>query len=384
MQFGDEGDILESKSNNSSSSGGNPKAQTGISLDTLFFVNLKQVKSLEASHVPRPTFVVTVAQFAEFAKENQFTASPLQSFTLQTSVPCGLCLSSLSLFLRRSDLHPSRLSLAQPPLSLSPLSFLSLVSLARCRSRRLESVSQASSTHLVLVKDRQFQTKISDLKILNFSHCRRSPPPPLLTSTAVALLYHRRQPLAAKHARRHPPPLQVRRVFSFASAFPLRLCLPYAIDDRQRSAAANRPLSLLGSVGVYGFGGSSQKRRKYDVQEEDDTMEMVQIGAERTKNVLILMSDTDGGHRASAEVIRDAFKLEFGDEYRALKEALALIRVCSRLEALLLKKKTLKFGDSPEIHAQKIPTYCFSFPFGEAVHCFPHELGLEIKNHAFF
>ncbi|KAK9149572.1 hypothetical protein Scep_008329 [Stephania cephalantha] len=50
--------------------------------------------------------------------------------------------------------------------------------------------------------------------------------------------------------------------------------------------------------------------------EEGETVEMVQIGAERTKNVLILMSDTGGGHRASAEAIRDAFKLEFGDEYR--------------------------------------------------------------------
>ncbi|KAM7473019.1 hypothetical protein LguiA_011202 [Lonicera macranthoides] len=70
-------------------------------------------------------------------------------------------------------------------------------------------------------------------------------------------------------------------------------------------------------VGVYGFGvGSSQKRCKYGIQDEDETMEMVQIGAERTKNVLILMSDTGGGHRASAEAIRDAFKLEFGDEYR--------------------------------------------------------------------
>ncbi|KAL0427214.1 UNVERIFIED_CONTAM: Monogalactosyldiacylglycerol synthase 2, chloroplastic [Sesamum latifolium] len=36
----------------------------------------------------------------------------------------------------------------------------------------------------------------------------------------------------------------------------------------------------------------------------------------RTKNVLILMSDTGGGHRASAEAIRDAFQLEYGDEYR--------------------------------------------------------------------
>lgn len=74
--------------------------------------------------------------------------------------------------------------------------------------------------------------------------------------------------------------------------------------------------TVLERVGVYGFGGSSQKRCKYDFQDEDDTMEMVQIGAERTKNVLILMSDTGGGHRASAEAIRDAFKLEYGDEYR--------------------------------------------------------------------
>ncbi|KAI3443898.1 hypothetical protein Pfo_000563 [Paulownia fortunei] len=72
-------------------------------------------------------------------------------------------------------------------------------------------------------------------------------------------------------------------------------------------------------VGVYGFGGgSSQKRFKYAIEyeEEDGTMEMEQIGAERTKNVLILMSDTGGGHRASAEAIRDAFQLEYGDEYR--------------------------------------------------------------------
>ncbi|KAF7146988.1 hypothetical protein RHSIM_Rhsim03G0125700 [Rhododendron simsii] len=38
----------------------------------------------------------------------------------------------------------------------------------------------------------------------------------------------------------------------------------------------------------------------------------------------------------------------------ALKEALAHVRVCSRLEGLLLKKKSLNSGDSPDIHAQKI------------------------------
>ncbi|EPS60277.1 hypothetical protein M569_14528, partial [Genlisea aurea] len=67
---------------------------------------------------------------------------------------------------------------------------------------------------------------------------------------------------------------------------------------------------------------SSQKRLKYAIEEEDEAefedgnMELDQIGAERTKNVLILMSDTGGGHRASAEAIRDAFRIEFGDEYR--------------------------------------------------------------------
>ncbi|KAH7547992.1 hypothetical protein ACOSP7_032700 [Xanthoceras sorbifolium] len=37
-----------------------------------------------------------------------------------------------------------------------------------------------------------------------------------------------------------------------------------------------------------------------------------------------------------------------------LKEALTHIRVCSRLDGLLLKKKLLSNGDSPEIHAQKV------------------------------
>ncbi|KAG6431550.1 hypothetical protein SASPL_109629 [Salvia splendens] len=70
-------------------------------------------------------------------------------------------------------------------------------------------------------------------------------------------------------------------------------------------------------VGVHRFGvRSSQKRCRHECGEEDGTMELQQIGAERTKNVLILMSDTGGGHRASAEAIKDAFWLEYGDQYR--------------------------------------------------------------------
>lgn len=73
--------------------------------------------------------------------------------------------------------------------------------------------------------------------------------------------------------------------------------------------------------GNHSTSSSSNLRCSFDSDDDyeegdESTMELMQIGAERTKNVLILMSDTGGGHRASAEAIRDAFKIEFGDEYR--------------------------------------------------------------------
>ncbi|CAH8285678.1 unnamed protein product [Eruca vesicaria subsp. sativa] len=52
--------------------------------------------------------------------------------------------------------------------------------------------------------------------------------------------------------------------------------------------------------------------------EDESAMELLPLGAQRTKNVLILMSDTGGGHRASAEAIRDAFKIQYGDKYRVI------------------------------------------------------------------
>ncbi|KAK6941714.1 Diacylglycerol glucosyltransferase, N-terminal [Dillenia turbinata] len=79
---------------------------------------------------------------------------------------------------------------------------------------------------------------------------------------------------------------------------------------------------VFSRVGGYYYG--SQKRwyaaHEMEIDEEDDdkNLELVQLGAERTKNVLILMSDTGGGHRASAEAIRDAFQIEFGDEYNII------------------------------------------------------------------
>lgn len=65
--------------------------------------------------------------------------------------------------------------------------------------------------------------------------------------------------------------------------------------------------------------GSFKKRSESQSsmnEDEDGGVELMEIGGQRTKNVLILMSDTGGGHRASAEAIRDAFQIEFGDEYK--------------------------------------------------------------------
>ncbi|CAL0299552.1 unnamed protein product [Lupinus luteus] len=41
-------------------------------------------------------------------------------------------------------------------------------------------------------------------------------------------------------------------------------------------------------------------------------------------------------------------------EKESLDEALAQIKMCSKLEELLLKKKYLSYGDSPELHAEKV------------------------------
>lgn len=49
---------------------------------------------------------------------------------------------------------------------------------------------------------------------------------------------------------------------------------------------------------------------------EDDALEKKDVAADNPKKVLILMSDTGGGHRASAEAIKAAFYEEYGDQYQ--------------------------------------------------------------------
>ncbi|XP_075513444.1 uncharacterized protein LOC142548800 isoform X1 [Primulina tabacum] len=63
-------------------------------------------------------------------------------------------------------------------------------------------------------------------------------------------------------------------------------------------------------------------------------------------------------HRHLGDGLGDGHETNYKEDIsltiEGLKEALAHIRACSRLEGLLLKKKALKFGDTTEIHAQKV------------------------------
>ncbi|KAB5538880.1 hypothetical protein DKX38_016413 [Salix brachista] len=80
---------------------------------------------------------------------------------------------------------------------------------------------------------------------------------------------------------------------------------------------------------------------------------LARIDAEATA----LRNSLDGimhSQKSSSEDQEKVFDENAKATIEALKEALAQIRICSRLEGLLLKKKTLNLGDSTDVHAQKV------------------------------
>ncbi|KAG6521200.1 hypothetical protein ZIOFF_018266 [Zingiber officinale] len=68
---------------------------------------------------------------------------------------------------------------------------------------------------------------------------------------------------------------------------------------------------------------------------------------ERPKKVLILMSDTGSGHRASAEAIRATFNQEFGDEYQVMITCMFLSLVENKVLSIqqLYKITTMYWDD---------------------------------------
>ncbi|XP_072990549.1 monogalactosyldiacylglycerol synthase, chloroplastic [Typha latifolia] len=73
----------------------------------------------------------------------------------------------------------------------------------------------------------------------------------------------------------------------------------------------------FGSIGISGVeNGEIPAKDDGSGVVEDDGMHINGVEMETPKKVLILMSDTGGGHRASAEALKAAFNQEFGDEYQ--------------------------------------------------------------------
>ncbi|KAG0472308.1 hypothetical protein HPP92_016854 [Vanilla planifolia] len=71
----------------------------------------------------------------------------------------------------------------------------------------------------------------------------------------------------------------------------------------------------LGSLGVSLNDGNPLEENGHGVIVEE-ALPVNGVAVEAPKKVLILMSDTGGGHRASAEAIKAAFNQEFGEEYQ--------------------------------------------------------------------
>lgn len=84
---------------------------------------------------------------------------------------------------------------------------------------------------------------------------------------------------------------------------------------------------------------------------DEETQPSVQ-DEKKVKKVLILMSDTGGGHRASAEAIKATFELEYGDEYKVCVYSLYFSSPCanprelSELYTLLLHSMAVTAGRS--------------------------------------
>ncbi|XVE76296.1 hypothetical protein DITRI_Ditri12bG0160700 [Diplodiscus trichospermus] len=66
------------------------------------------------------------------------------------------------------------------------------------------------------------------------------------------------------------------------------------------------------------------------------------------------LGEMKASQNSSSEGHEESSEKQKAEMIEALKEALGLIRLYSRLEALLLKKKSLRNGDSPQVHAEKV------------------------------
>lgn len=71
--------------------------------------------------------------------------------------------------------------------------------------------------------------------------------------------------------------------------------------------------SLFSCASLEAFGKQNDNGK---TEPNDENGQNYVPAADKKKRVLILMTDTGGGHRASAEAIKTTFELEYGDEYQ--------------------------------------------------------------------
>ncbi|RRT74012.1 hypothetical protein B296_00019327 [Ensete ventricosum] len=155
-------------------------------------------------------------------------------------------------------------------------------------------------------------------------------------------------PLTSTYLYRRPPSL---------AALPGGASSPLSSKLNRLWSEFNRFLRIhcerRASIGFASLGVSSGEIRLDDegpsVVEEDGAPVNGVVECQRPKKVLILMSDTGGGHRASAEAIKAAFNQEFGEEYQVTLLVVMFHRLVTRCycPSTEVAKRALKAGLQP-------------------------------------
>jgi hypothetical protein len=79
--------------------------------------------------------------------------------------------------------------------------------------------------------------------------------------------------------------------------------------------------SLEAFRGEFDDGGNAEEASDATIRQNNE----MKTAVDAKKRVLILMSDTGGGHRASAEAIKATFELEYGDKYQVFLSSLSIV-----------------------------------------------------------
>lgn len=115
--------------------------------------------------------------------------------------------------------------------------------------------------------------------------------------------------------RKKPKAVASLALSSKGAAFSIRRAMHH-FNNAIRFHCEKLPLGFASVGGVDSEESNGCGDDSNGVLEESERDSASAVTSDAPKKVLILMSDTGGGHRASAEAIKAAFAEEFGDEYQ--------------------------------------------------------------------